>query len=828
VEYDGKFYIGRTYDPKSKKTLTDLTLYDPDDLTTHGVVVGMTGSGKTGLCIDILEEAALNEIPALLLDPKGDLTNLLLHFPDLAPKDFQTWIDAEEARREGKTVEEFAADIASLWKKGLSDWGIESERIARVRDAVQYTVYTPGSDAGIPISVLASLHAPRIPWDENRELLREKISSTVTALLSLVGIETDPVRSREHILVSHIFEHAWKAGQDLDLVSIIRQIQSPPFEKLGALELDQFFPGDDRFEMATSLNNLLASPTFQGWMEGDQLDIERLLWMPDGKPRHTVFYMAHLSDPERMFFTTLLLTALEAWVRLQPGSPSLRAMLYFDEIFGFLPPVANPPSKEPILRLLKQARAFGFGLLLATQNPVDLDYKALSNAGTWFVGRLQTEQDKSRLLEGLEGATSDKGNFNRSKVDKLISALGKRVFLLHNVHEKEPTVFQTRWAMAYLKGPITRTQLGELNQMVGARPMKTQTETKEPTAVEAAGAKHTARPSSETILATRPPVPDGVDEVFLPNNLTTAEALKAVGKDGVQAKSRGLVYRPALLAQAQIYYLDRKRGLDHEQTLTSLAIEPESRGRIRWEDALASTVDPDSLTRSPVAEAQFADLQAPLNDASEMKSLEKDFLDYAYHSAELKLPSNTALKLVAEPGMSKEAFRSQCTEVARKERDAAVAKLKQQYKKKMTSVEKKLTKEEHELAQDQAELSARKMEEMATHAENVFGLFTGSRRRVTTSLTKRRMTSQAKADVEESVEAIAAFKQELEALETQMAEELDDINEHWEDVVDDIEEMTLKPLKKDVRADLFSVAWFPHWQVEIGGELSELPAYGAS
>lgn len=827
MEYDGKFYIGRTYDPKTKKTLTDLTLYDPDDLTTHGVVVGMTGSGKTGLCIDILEEAALNGIPALLLDPKGDIANLLLHFPDLAPKDFQTWIDAEEARREGKTVEEFAADIASLWKNGLSDWGIESERIARVRDAVQYTVYTPGSDAGIPISVLASLRAPQIPWDDNRELLREKISSTVTALLSLVGIETDPVRSREHILVSNIFEHAWKAGQDLDLVSIIRQIQSPPFEKLGALELDQFFPSDDRFEMATSLNNLLASPTFQGWMEGDQLDIERLLWMPDGKPRHTVFYMAHLSDPERMFFTTLLLTALEAWVRLQSGSPSLRAMLYFDEIFGFLPPVANPPSKEPILRLLKQARAFGFGLLLATQNPVDLDYKALSNAGTWFVGRLQTEQDKSRLLEGLEGATSEKGNFNRSKVDKLISALGKRVFLLHNVHEKEPTVFQTRWAMAYLKGPITRTQLGELNEMVGARPMIIQTDTKKTAATEAPGERHTAKPSAATMLATRPPVPDGVDEVFLPNNLTTAEALKAVGKDGVQAKSKGLVYRPALLAQAQIYYLDRKRGLDHEQILTSLAMEPEGRGRIRWENALASAVDPDSLTRSPVAEAQFADLQSPLNDAGEMKSLEKDFLDYAYHSAELKLPSNAALKLVAEPGMSKDEFRNQCTEVARKERDAAVAKLKQQYKKKMTAVEKKLTKEERELAQDEAELSARKMEEMATHAENVFGLFTGSRRRVTTSLTKRRMTSQAKADVEESVEAIAAFKQELEALETQMAEELDDINEHWEDLADDIEEMTLKPLKKDVRADLFSVAWFPHWQVEIGGELSELPAYGA-
>jgi len=826
VEYDGKFYIGRTYDQKSKKTLTDLTLYDPDDLTTHGVVVGMTGSGKTGLCIDILEEAALKGIPALLLDPKGDIANLLLHFPKLAPQDFEAWIDAEEARREGKSVNEFAAGIAGLWKKGLHDWGIEPERIARVRDAVQYSVYTPGSDAGLPISVLATLKAPQIPWDENREMLREKISSTVTALLSLVGIDTDPVRSREHILLSNIFENAWQAGHDLDLISIIHQIQSPPFERLGALELDQFFPSDDRFEMAMALNNLLASPTFQGWMEGDQLDIERLLWTPDGKPRHTVFYMAHLSDPERMFFTTLLLTALEAWVRLQPGSPSLRAMLYFDEIFGFLPPVANPPSKEPIMRLLKQARAFGFGLLLATQNPVDLDYKALSNAGTWFVGRLQTEQDKARLLEGLEGASSGEGGFNRAKVDKLISALGKRVFLLHNVHENEPTVFQTRWAMAYLKGPITRNQLAKLNNMVGATAAVVQPETDTHSGADVKTPVREAMPPATTVLATRSPVPAGVEEVFLPHNLTTAEALKAAGKQDLQVKTTGMLYRPALLAQAQVYFLDRKRGVAHEQLVTSLTVEPSRKGIVRWEDALTSPIDSSSLASGPTGEAQFADLQSPLNDASAMKRLEKDFIDYVYHSAELKLPSNAALKLIADPDASEDEFRKQCSDVARKQRDAAAAKVKEQYKKKINAVEKKLSKEERELAQDQSELSGRKMEEMATHAENVFGLVTGSRRRVTSSLTKRRLTAKAKADVEESEDAIVAFQKELEALELQMAEELDDVNEHWEDIADDIEETTLKPLKKNVRVELFCVAWFPHWQIEAGGETSGLPAYG--
>jgi hypothetical protein len=433
---------------------------------------------------------------------------------------------------------------------------------------------------------------------------------------------------------------------------------------------------------------------------------------------------------------------------------------------------------------------------------------------------LQTEQDKARLLDGLEGATSGQGGFNRAKVDKLISGLGKRVFLLHNVHEKEPTVFQTRWAMAYLKGPITRTQLGELNAMAGARPAASRKTAAASPASDTAPAK---KATSAAALATRPPVPEGIEEVFLPNNLSVADALSAAGKTG--AKAAGMLYRPALLAQAQVYYLDRKLGVDHERAFASLALEPERRGIVRWEESLISPIDSSALLRTPAAEATFSDLQAPLSDASALKRLEKDFIDFTYHGAELKLPANAALNLVAAPGTSRDDFRKECADAARKERDAAAAKVKQQYEKKIDTIKKKLSKEERELAQDEAEHSARKMEEMATHAENVFGLFTGSRRRVTSSLTKRRLTAQAKADVEESQEAIAAFQQELQAMELQMAEELDDVNEHWEDIADDIEEMTFKPLKKNIRVEHFAVAWFPHWQVEIGGQMSELPAY---
>ena len=825
MEYDGKFYIGRAYDLKTQ-ALQEPVLYDPDDLTTHGVVVGMTGSGKTGLCIDILEEAALRGIPALLVDPKGDLTNLLLHFPNLAPEDFLPWVDADQARREGKSVEQLATEVAGLWSKGLEKWEITSERIDRVRQAVDYAIYTPGSDAGIPVSILASLEAPSIPWDENRELLREKISGTVTAVLGLVGIEADPVRSREHILLANIFEHAWHAGQDLNMHELIRLVQNPPFEKLGAFEVEQFYPSDDRFELSMALNNLLAAPAFEIWTEGAALDIHAMLWTSEGKPRQSVFYLAHLPDNERMFFVTLLLTAVEAWIRSQPGSTSLRALLYFDEVFGFLPPVAKPPSKRPLLRLLKQARAFGLGLLLTTQNPVDLDYKALSNAGTWFIGKLQTEQDKARLLDGLEGVDVKEGEFDRAQVDKLISALGKRVFLLHNVHEKEPQIFHTRWAMAYLRGPITRTKLRELNELVGADaallPMEREVET---------DVEMMEKPAPSSLVdtsATRPPVPQRVEELFLPNNLTVAESLKVEGREAPGAKVIGLVYRPALLAQAAVRYLDRKIGLDHDKSVTARTDDVSPRGAVRWEEILTERIEITSLDRGPAPEARFADLAAPLNDAKILKEIKKDFLDYIYHSAGLSLPSNPALNLVAQPGMSEGEFRKQCAEVAQEGREAEEDKLRDKYQKKIKRIRDKLTKEERELSEDQAEHQARKVEGYISTAETVAGfLGIGRRRSISATMSKHRMTKKAEADIEESVEEIETFKRELAEIEEELVEELEEINERWGEAAALIEEMVITPYKKNIHLELFGVAWIPHWRLEIGTEVLEVIGCGS-
>ena len=434
------YFLGRIYDPKTRATTSEPLTLDPANLTTHAVVTGMTGSGKTGLCIGLLEEAALHGTPAIIIDPKGDLTNLLLHFPRQLPSDFEPWIDPETARRDGKTVTQMAEETSAKWKKGLSDWGLGEEQLKALGDAADFAIYTPGSSSGIPVNILSSFQAPELDWESNSEILRERISSTITALLGLIGISgIDPLRSREHILLSNLLETAWMNKQNLTLTDLILQVQNPPMDRLGAFPMDSFFPERDRFDLALLLNNFLASPSFQVWQQGQPLDIGAVLKSNSGKPRHSVFYIAHLSENERMFFVTLLFAAVETWMRSQRGTGNLRAIVYFDEIMGYLPPVANPASKTVMLRMLKQARAFGVGLVLATQNPVDVDYKALSNAGTWMIGRLQTEQDKNRLLDGLSSAG---GTTDISTFDKLISGLDKRVFLYHSIYKSGPVSVQ--------------------------------------------------------------------------------------------------------------------------------------------------------------------------------------------------------------------------------------------------------------------------------------------------------------------------------------------------------------------------------------------------
>ncbi len=839
METNGKFYLGRIFDPALGKLTEKPLLYEPDDLTTHGIVVGMTGSGKTGLCIGLLEEAALQNVPAMMIDPKGDITNMLLHFPGLQPADFQPWVNVDEARRNGKSPEQAAADTASLWANGLAEWGITPERIQALDDAVQFTVFTPGSDAGIPVSILASLKAPVVSWESNREILREQISGTVTGLLGLVGLtDIDPVRSREHILLANIFENAWSQGKDLTLGELILQTQSPPFEKLGVFDVNTFFPEKDRFGLAMLLNNILAAPSFQSWIEGQPLDVESLLYTPQGKPRHSIFYIAHLNDAERMFFVTLLFSAVETWMRAQTGSTTLRALLYFDEIFGYLPPTSNPASKAPMLRMLKQARAFGVGLLLATQNPVDVDYKALSNAGSWFIGKLQTDQDKQRLLDGLQGAAP---GIDRADYDRLLSTLGKRVFLLHNVHEKMPALFQTRWVMNYLAGPLTRAQIPALNALAGAQIAGVASQTGRPAppgpgkeagsspSPQPRAAAASGKPSGDELpgTSTRPPVIGRIDEYFLPNNLTVSESYKRADKP-IPAESEvlALLYRPVLLGQASIRFLDRRYNLDSEMVRTIMVAEPDERGFVRWEEFISRPVHTSSLEREPDPRGRFIGLAGALASEKVVAGLQKDFADWAYRTSEVKVLSNSLLKVFAGPEVSAAAFRQQCAEAARARRDEEVQKTSATYDKKIDTLQVKLEAEERELDQDESELSSRKMDELGTHAETVMKFFSKRRKSLSSSMNKRRMTDKAKADVKESKDAIASLKQQIAELEKEKTAALDAIQDRWGEAAAAQEEIAVRPTKTNVYVELFGVAWVPYHLIQSGAEQYELSGYG--
>lgn len=814
-----RFYLGRIF--KDGQVTSEDLLYDPDDLTTHAVCVGMTGSGKTGLCIDLLEEAALQGIPALMIDPKGDITNALLHFPELKAADFTPWVNPDTARREDKTVDQAGADAAALWTKGLAKWGIGPERIKALKDAAHFAVYTPGSESGIPVNILASLKAPEIPWEENRELLIDKISGIVMGLLGLVGLDDlDPVRSREHILLSNIFEHAWSRGKDLDLTELILQIQNPPFEKLGVLELNSFFPEKDRLDLSILLNNILASPSFQSWIEGEPLDIEKYLFAPDGRPRHSVFYIAHLSDEERMFFVTLLYSGVETWMRKQKGSTSLRALMYFDEIFGYLPPVKNPPSKTPMLRMLKQARAFGVGQVLVTQNPVDVDYKALSNAGTWFIGKLQTEQDKNRLLDGLEGAAP---GLDRKTYDKMISGLDKRVFLVHNVHEDQPVLFHTRWAMNYLTGPLTKVQIPALNALAGVQ-------TEVPSTVSRDGqpvvsSSKTPALKVDGLTSTRPNVPSGVDEFFLPNTVSFYKAVDKAGISVPQETSYQVIYKPTLVAQATVRFLKRNYNLDYDLITTALVREPDRSGRVRWDDWTAEPVDLDALEPAARSDALFNDLSAPLTDGAKIKELETDFKDWIYHSVTATVRSNEELEVFAGPQVSQGDFRRMCAEAAESGLEVEKEKAANSFEKKLDTIKARLMREKRELDEDEAELSQRKMEEVGTHAENLISLLAGRQRRMTTSLTKRRMTSQAKADVQESLDAIEQYKKEIEDLERERIQSLEDLEDKWQEVLEHTEEIPVTPYKKDILVEIFGVAWIPYYLFDDDGRRVELEAF---
>jgi hypothetical protein len=819
----GVFYLGRRYDVAAGELQDQLVMYDARDLTTHGVCVGMTGSGKTGLCIGLLEEAAIDGVPAIILDPKGDITNLLLSFPELKPEDFLPWVNPDDARRKGMEIGDFAASQAELWRKGLADWGQDGDRIQSLRDAAEFAIYTPGSQAGIPVSVLGSLAAPRASWETDAEHLRERIAGLASGLLGLIGLEADPARSREHVLLANLIEHYWRQGYALDLPTLIGAIANPPVRQLGAFDIDTFYPEKERLKLAMGLNTLIASPSFKEWLEGVPLDIPALLSTADGKPRHSVFYIAHLSDAERMFFVTLLLDEVITWMRAQPGTTSLRALLYMDEVFGFLPPVAEPPSKRPFLTLLKQARAYGVGLLVATQNPVDLDYKALSNAGTWFIGRLQTERDKLRVLDGLEGASNAAGNpLQISEIDKLISSLDKRVFLLHNVHDEGPLTFHTRWAMSYLRGPLTRAQVRELmaEERATAAAASATPETPSTTPMATSGTPATSSATSALVAAGAPPptgpptVAAAVRQYFLP-------VLRGPGgaAGGAAGGARELGYRAGALGLARVSFVDRKRGTDETESIALLAM-PDTDGAVTWEGASDLGFDSGALESSPTREARFGPLPARFNDERDLKRVGRELADHLYRTRRLRVLHCLSLDEYSSPGASASEFALQLRQEAREARDEETDKIVERHEKRLRRLQDRLRSAELALMKKTETAAARKREMIVSVGESLLGAFLGRRttRGASTSLGKYRQQTSARMGAEEAEDRVERLEQEISELRDDLGEETAEITERWEEALEEFEEVELRPRRVDVDVELVAIGWVPHWLQPDGRE----------
>jgi Helicase HerA, central domain len=768
----GVFYLGRSYDLATRASSDVPVLYDSRDLVTHAVCVGMTGSGKTGLCLALLEEAALDGIPAIIVDPKGDLGNLLLTFPELRGEDFKPWINAEEAQRKGLDVGAYAEQQAEMWRQGLAAWGEKPERIRALRDKVDMVIYTPGSSSGIPVNVLASFEAPD---SDDPEARAERAQTTASSLLGLLKLDADPLKSRECILLSALISYEWENGRALDLPMLIERIQNPPFSKIGVLDLETFYPAKDRFAFVMAINNLLAAPAFATWRQGDPLDAGKFLYTPEGKPRLAIFSIAHLGDEERMFFVSLLLNEVVSWTRAQTGTTSLRAILYMDEIFGYLPPTANPPSKLPMLTLLKQARAFGVGVVLATQNPVDLDYKALSNAGTWFIGRLQTERDKARMLDGLQGAAAGQ-KFDRAAMESMIAGLGNRIFLMNNVHDDGPLVFETRWVMSYLRGPLTRDQIKTL--MTGRKQ-----------AVGVARDSAVERP----IGLKRPTLPPGVKEVFFPSR-----------------KGDPIVYIPRLIGAATIRFSDAKLGIDQSHEALLQAVFPDGVSGAEWIEV--PDVDLSELEKTPADHAQFSDVPRSALQPKNYAAWQKDLLQRVLANQRLRIFRCPSLKAVSKPNESEAEFKASIALAVRESRDAAVEMLRKKYAPKLAALQARLGRAEATVARQKEQASHARIQTMISVGSTLLGAILG--RKTLSSSTVSKATTAARGvgrTIQEGSEAASA-EQNAEAIRRQIEELQTEVEAESAGVAatePKIETVEVKPARAGVSVRLVALGWIP-------------------
>lgn len=807
------FYLGKLYDPQAKQPTDSLLLYDAKDLTTHAVCVGMTGSGKTGLCVSLLEEAAIDGIPTIAIDPKGDIGNLMLTFPSLKPADFRPWVEEREAARKGMSPEEYAADRAQLWQNGLAKWGQDGARIARFREAADVAIYTPGSNAGLPLTLLRSLTAPSAALIADADAMRERVAATVSGLLALFDIDADPIQSREHIFLSSIVDRAWRASRNLDIAALIQQIQSPPFDKLGVMDLESFFPAKERFKLAMLLNNLLASPGFAAWMEGDPLDISRLLHTSQGKPRISIISIAHLSDAERMFVVTTLLNEIVAWMRMQPGTGSLRAILYMDEIFGFFPPTANPPSKTPMLTLLKQARAYGLGVVLATQNPVDLDYKGLANTGTWFIGRLQTERDKARLLDGLQGASAGAA-FDRGRMETLLSGLGSRVFLVNNVHEDEPVLFHTRWALSYLRGPLTRSQIQDLMGPYKAK-RAANADVQAPVAVPTRPKPAAVAPEADRQMSP-PPLPPGVSQVFLPMN-------RGVPRDG------RVQYAPSLVGIAKLHWERKSAKVDEWKDVALCVALADDVDNDPWSDAEELPTDSLDFESSADCEGCFAELPPMASRKTSYTKWSKALVNHLYREHAATILQSKELKQYSKPNESEADFRVRLRHSLHEQRDEQIEKLRKRYTPKIATLEDRIRRAEERVEREKSQMKQQGLQTAISFGATILGALFGRKKasvgnvgRAASTLRSAGRTARERGDVSRAEDNVEALNQKLLDLNEEFEREIAEVRDGADVDMLELEAITVRPKKSDITVDRCTLAWLPY---VVTGDGQAEPAY---
>jgi hypothetical protein len=762
----GSFYLGREYDAERAADRPELLLYDSRDLTTHAVCVGMTGSGKTGLCLSLLEEAAIDGVPAIAIDPKGDLGNLLLSFPELRTEDFAPWVDTTTT----------AAKAAETWRKGLADWDQDGARIARFREAVDIAIYTPGSEAGRPLSVLQSFAAPSAEQRLDAGALRDRIGSTVAGLLGLVGIEADPIQSREHILLASLFDRSWSGGRDLTLAALIQGVQKPPFDKIGVFDLETFYPARERMQLAMALNNLIASPGFAPWMKGEPLDVQRLLFTPEGKPRVSIISIAHLGDAERMFVVTLLLGEIVAWMRRQSGTSSLRALLYMDEIFGYFPPSAMPPSKQPLLTLMKQARAFGLGVVLATQNPVDLDYKGLSNAGTWFIGRLQTERDKARVIDGLLGAGGE--GLDKARLEQLLANLGNRVFLMRNVHEAAPVLFRTRWTLSYLRGPMTLQEIAKLSHAAKSEPAP--------------------RPPLQTteVPEHKPVVPAEITELYLD------------GEDAIR------LYLPRVLGIARLHFVDKTAGLDVWETRSLIAPLNDDEENADWRQADVRGDLRDDLSKAPLPDAEYASTPAAFLRAQNYRAWQKTLVAHLHETASFTVFRCPSAGKGVAPGTDEGEFRARLALALREKRDAEIEKFRKKYAPRLTTLQDQIRRAEERIERERSDLSQHKVQAAISVGTSILGallgrkaISVGNAQRVGSAARSAGRLGKESSDVSRAEESREVLAQRLVEMQNELEAEISRLRGELDPQTVAIERSEVKPRKADITVEVLALLW---------------------